>query len=84
MAPAAFGSQAAFDAEVRAYVDFFKSSRPAEPGGEVLLPGEVERRTRAERLANGVPLPGEAWAAISATAREGGIDAGDYLSETAR
>lgn len=78
MAPSAFGSQSAFDAEVRAYVDFFKSSRPAEPGGEVLLPGEVERRTRAQRIKEGVPLPAEAWAALGATAGEAGIDAERY------
>ena len=33
-----------------------KASPPAAPGGEVLLPGDVERRTRAERRSRGIPL----------------------------
>ncbi len=49
--------------DVAAYV---KASRPASPGGEVLVPGEAEARTRAARLRDGVPLPASAWAAIRA------------------
>ena len=41
----------------RDYVDYVKASRPATPGGEVLVPGEPEARTRAQRLENGIPLP---------------------------
>ena len=44
----------------------------------MLLPGEPERRTKAERLASGVPLPDEAWEAICAVAREGKIDPEAY------
>ena len=46
---------------------------------EVLVPGEPERRSKAERLKNGVPLPDDAWRAICATAREVGVDPGRYL-----
>ncbi|HVL71788.1 MAG TPA: malate/lactate/ureidoglycolate dehydrogenase [Beijerinckiaceae bacterium] len=76
--PAAFQAEAAFRAEAQAYLDYFKASRPAAPGGEVLLPGEPERRTKAERLKNGVPLPDEAWAAIAESARGSGLDAESY------
>jgi hydroxycarboxylate dehydrogenase B len=48
--------RAAFDAETDAFLDWVKDSPPAAPGGEVLLPGEIERRTRAERLRRGIPL----------------------------
>ena len=35
---------------------------PYQPGvSEVLLPGEPERRTRAQRLRDGVPLDDETW-----------------------
>lgn len=52
-------------AEFAAYV---KSSRPAQPGGEVLVPGEAESRTRSARLRDGVPLQTETWTAIQDTA----------------
>jgi uncharacterized oxidoreductase len=80
MGPSFFQSQDTFAAEARAYLDFFKSSCPAGAGGEVLLPGEPERRTRAERLTNGVPLPNETWEALSTTARQAGLDPKAYLS----
>jgi hydroxycarboxylate dehydrogenase B len=48
--------RAAFDAEVDAFLDWVKASPPAVPGGEVLLPGDIERRTREERLRHGIPL----------------------------
>jgi hydroxycarboxylate dehydrogenase B len=48
--------RAAFDAEVDAFLEWVKASPPAEPGGEVLLPGDIERRTREERLRHGIPL----------------------------
>jgi len=44
----------------------------------VLVPGEPERRSKAERLKNGVPLPDDAWRAICATAREVGVDPDRY------
>jgi uncharacterized oxidoreductase len=74
MSPAAFGSEAAFADEMRGYVDFFKSSRPDRPGGEVLTPGEPELRYRAKRIKEGVPLEAETWEAMRSAARNAGID----------
>ena len=48
--------RAAFDAEVDAFVGWIKASPPADPNGEVLVPGDIERRTRAHRLTHGIPL----------------------------
>ena len=39
----------------------------------MLIPGDPERKTRAERTKNGVPLPDDTWAAIVNTAREVGV-----------
>jgi len=33
-----------------------KASPPVSAGGEVLLPGEIERRTRLERERDGIPI----------------------------
>jgi len=74
MSPQVFGSDNFFAEETRRYVAFFKSSRPASPGSEVLTPGEPERRYRKKRLAEGVPLESETWQAIRATALAAGLD----------
>jgi len=63
-----------FDGEISRYIAYVKDSKPAAGGSEVLVPGEVEARTRAERLKNGVPLPDDVWATIVAAARSVGIN----------
>jgi uncharacterized oxidoreductase len=63
-----------FPEDVARYVAYFKSAKPAAPGGEVLAPGDPENRTRKQRLAEGIPLPDDTWAAIVAAAREVGVD----------
>jgi hydroxycarboxylate dehydrogenase B len=65
-------------AEAQRYVDWLRSCRPATPGGEVLMPGEPERRMRARRLAEGVPLPDGAWDALCTAARGRGLDPARY------
>ncbi len=74
IAPGGFASET-FAQAARDYAAYVKASRPALPVGEVLLPGEPERRTRAERLKNGVPLQARTWEAILATARSLGVPA---------
>ena len=54
--PARFVGSDAFAEDLARLISWVKASPPARPGGAVLLPGEVERHTRAERLANGIPL----------------------------
>ena len=74
LSPEAFGhSDDSFVSEVRSYVAFLKSSRPTEAGGEVLIPGEKEKQTMAERLVSGLPLAPEAWSDIVDTARNAGM-----------
>ncbi len=70
--PLHFGASQ-FVAEARKYVEYVKSSRPVTPGGEVLVPGEPEARTRADRLAHGVPLQVETWERLATVAREVGV-----------
>ena len=61
---AAFRPLEEFKAEVTAFARFLKSSRPAHGFTEVLYPGEVEWRTRQERLRSGIPIENETWAEI--------------------
>lgn len=69
-----FDSDHGFAQEARQYIEFFKSSRPAEANGEVLIPGDMERRNRAQRERDGVPLPPDAWQSIVAAAHSVGMD----------
>ena len=62
-----------FDGEITRYADFIRATKPVAGVDTVLIPGYPERRTRAERTANGVPLPDDTWAAIVNTAREVGV-----------
>jgi uncharacterized oxidoreductase len=50
-----------------------KASPPLTPGGEILLPGEPERRTRAKRLAEGIPLDANTIKQLSEAARRVGV-----------
>jgi uncharacterized oxidoreductase len=52
----AFCGAQAFRDEVARMTEWVSASPPLAPGGQVLLPGELERRTRAERERAGVPL----------------------------
>jgi len=58
--------------EIRRYVDFVKSSRPTTPEGEVLIPGEIENRNRAER-STGLELDDTTWEQIVAAAQSVGV-----------
>jgi hydroxycarboxylate dehydrogenase B len=62
-----------FDGEIARYVDFIRATKPVAGVEQVLIPGDPERKTRAERTKNGIPLPDDTWAAIVNTAREVGV-----------
>jgi uncharacterized oxidoreductase len=49
-----------------AYITASPPSRPNEP---VLIPGDPERSTRAERIAHGVPIDDETWRELATAAR---------------
>jgi len=55
--PEFFIARRAFDAAVETLCRHVKATRPAEPGGEVYLPGELGWRTHEARTRDGIPLP---------------------------
>ena len=61
-----------FNEDMSRYLDWFQQAKTL-PGEAVLTPGEPERTARAQRSAQGVPLPSEAWASIVAAARSVGV-----------
>jgi hydroxycarboxylate dehydrogenase B len=71
--PAAFGGADFFADDLARLIAWTKASPPAEPGGSVLLPGEIELRTRRDREANGIPLDAETRAQIIAAGETVGV-----------
>lgn len=71
--PAAFQVQDHFLEEAQQFIDFVKSSEKVSPTAEILVPGDVERRTRADRLARGIELDANTWDQIVTCARSLGV-----------
>jgi uncharacterized oxidoreductase len=71
--PASTGVGPDLAEEARALADWVTSARPLSPGGEVLAPGQLEARLRAERLACGVPLDPATWQQLRDAARSVGL-----------
>jgi uncharacterized oxidoreductase len=71
--PKVIDTSSFFDDEITRYSDFIRSTKPIAGTESVLIPGDPERKTRAERTKNGIPLPDDTWAAIVNTAREVGV-----------
>lgn len=53
---AAFGPLESYEQQAATFCRLAKEIGPGPLGGEVLLPGEPERRTGADRRANGIPV----------------------------
>ncbi len=51
-----------------------KGAAPADGFSEVLLPGEIEGRRKAERERGGIPVPEGVWNEICAAARQVGVE----------
>jgi uncharacterized oxidoreductase len=73
--PARFQAEAAFAAEVQRFVAWVKSSETVTPQGEILMPGEIEERTKAQRSRAGIDLDETTWSQIMATAADVGLQA---------
>jgi uncharacterized oxidoreductase len=71
--PARLDVDGAVAADISGYLEWFKSARAAGDGGEVLSPGEPERRKRAQRMADGVSIPDDTWEAILNAAELSGL-----------
>lgn len=71
--PNAFVPMPDYLAQVERVCAAIKAAPAATEGGEVLLPGEPEVRTRHERLSNGIPLPEETATKLNQLAVELGV-----------
>jgi uncharacterized oxidoreductase len=73
MDPSKFQEDHVFAAEVRRFVEWVKSSRKSQPGGEILMPGEIEENTKTRRLRDGIELDDTTWKSIEDTCRSLGV-----------
>lgn len=71
---AAFGPTDAFSADISRLVDWVLASPPAVAGQPVLLPGDIEAATRADREAHGIPLDAVTLAQLAEAADRLGVD----------
>ena len=62
-------------AEALRFVDFVRQAKATQPESPTLVPGDMERQTRTERLRDGIPLPDETWQSIVEAARVLGVSA---------
>lgn len=68
-----FQTNADFTAEITRFIDWVKSSARTTPNGDILMPGEIEERTRAQRLRQGIDIDDTTWAQILETTRAVGL-----------
>jgi len=71
--PNVFGGADEFFGDIDNYTDWVKSSPPAPGVDAVMFPGEPERKSRADREANGIPVDDNTWEQLLASARDVGI-----------
>lgn len=70
LSPSHLGTRDEFEKLGRDYLDWVLSARPIDPTESVLAPGDRENRTRATRLAEGIPLQAATWSALCRTAAD--------------
>jgi hydroxycarboxylate dehydrogenase B len=63
--PGAFVTYDDFEDETEAFCAALAGTKPAHGFDAVLVPGEPERRTRARRAQEGVPIPAATWSELN-------------------
>ena len=71
-----FGPAEEFFPEVSRFIEFVKSSRTVEADGTILVPGEIELRTKAQRLKHGIELDETTWRQLHETCDRLGVTHG--------
>lgn len=74
--PAKLGTQASFEQEATAFVDWLRQSPPGAGFEAVQIAGEPERRARAARATAGIWLDDATWGEIVAAGRKVGVSVG--------
>jgi len=70
-----FRGEDEFAAEVNRFIAWVKSSAKTTRDGEILMPGEIEERTKVRRLRDGIELDATTWKQIQETCAKVGVPA---------
>ncbi|MSQ95265.1 MAG: malate/lactate/ureidoglycolate dehydrogenase [Gemmataceae bacterium] len=68
-----FQSDPAFATEIERFITWVKSSAKVTPGGDILLPGEIEERTKAQRTRDGIDIDATTWSQLVDIAKTVGL-----------
>jgi hydroxycarboxylate dehydrogenase B len=79
LSSAAFGAHPLAARAAQAIAERLRPATEAGPDCPILLPGDRERFTRADRLENGIPLPDEVWDALEQQVMRLGLHPWSYL-----
>jgi LDH2 family malate/lactate/ureidoglycolate dehydrogenase len=71
--PRAFRPDGAFEDDLDQVIDVLHGARRADPEQPVLVAGDPEMTTRAERLRDGVPVPADLLAQLREVAKSAGV-----------
>ncbi|MDL9999620.1 malate/lactate/ureidoglycolate dehydrogenase [Variovorax sp. J22P240] len=71
--PAKLGTEASFEKEARAFIDWLRQSPPGEGFDAVQIAGEPERKARAAREREGIWLDDATWGEIVESGRKVGV-----------
>lgn len=72
--PGAFREEGEFEADLDDAIDVLHATAPADPALPVLVPGDPEAASRAERLRDGIPVPETLIARIREVCKSSGAE----------
>jgi LDH2 family malate/lactate/ureidoglycolate dehydrogenase len=71
--PKAFRPGGAFEDDLDAVIDVLHETPPLDPAQPVLVPGDPEAKTRAQRLREGIPIPDSLMKKIRQVCENSGV-----------
>src|SRR5712664_2066580 len=71
--PRAFRAEGEFERDLDQVIDVLHQARRADPAQPVLVAGDPEMATRAERLSEGVPIPDDLMEQLRTVAKSAGV-----------
>ncbi len=74
-----FRPKSAYDKSAKEFVDEVRGSKPADPDGQVILPGERETSLAQKAREEGICVSDGVWKSITSAAAEYGIKADSYF-----